>query len=695
MICGLLSLLLGAPPALALGPGDPADPWGRPQDLRAVPAPPPSWAELDADRAVRLWWTPPAGAGDHIVAARLGGRWRVLSEAARPGFTTPPLPPGTGLRVRAPGAARWSEVVGEDHLVDAEALAVLAGPPGAARARTVGQVVRVAETGEILASTLGGGLLRLPEDTDLDGVEILGSWEGLPSARVLAVDARGGEILAGTEAGAWWTDGEVQELACAALPSAHVQAVLLHPAGRFLGTDAGLVRWREGSLAPLLRPWAVYSLAADAEGGLLVGYEGWLRLDPAAPALGPAPRAERPGVDPTPHDPASDLLGRQPGLDFYELLDDDGALLGAAWQRGPLRLSDGAAPELLLPLDRALGLTRDPDGRLWVAAGEAGLHASDGPARTWPWAGTAGVVWDVVASPSGRLWVATDRGLGSLGPERGGAWPATMLAVSAWPTDLPVWTGVVDDDGAWLGGPEGLRRLGGPVAGQDQLLGSIQGEVLALEADGAGGLWVVRPDLLLHLDARGRVESVPLRSEALAATRSGEHLLLSSAEGIHFALHGPLQLETLPLATQPQAASALAAQDGVTWAVHGGRLLRHEGRQSRGLGASAPVRAISASAEGLCVGTAAGLEWLGESGQLVEVPLGRRAEVLAVGAAPGDRCWYATAEGEVGLASPERVIWRTSLSLRESAPRSLRVDEAGGAWVFSEGGSARVQLPAP
>lgn len=695
MICGLLvlSLLL---PAEALA----ADPWGRPESLRAVAAPPADWSSLDAPRQVRLWWDAPMDEGGHVVAARLGVRWEILSRHAGPGFVTPPLPAGTGLRVRAPGSSRWSPVVGEAAVLDAEGIAILAGPQGAARARTVGQVVRDPDTGHVWASTLGGGLLKVPggegaAGDELGRIEVLGTWEGLPSARVVAVDARGGEVLAGTAEGAWWTDGFRQGLADHGLPSPHVQAVLLHPSGRFLGTDAGLLRWREGELETLLRPWAVYSLAAGRGGDLLVGYEGWLRLDAEAAALSPPPRAERPGVDPAPLDPASVLLGQQPGLDLYELLEEEDGLLGAAWQRGPLRLRDGAPPEALLDLDRALGLSRDPSGRLWVAAGEAGLHASEEVAPAWPWRGTAGVVWDVVAAPSGRLWVATDRGLGSLGPERAGAWPATMLAVSEWPADLPVWTGIIEGDGAWLGGPEGLRRLGAPRPGQEQLLDSVQGEVLALAPDGAGGLWVVRPELLLHLDGEGQVEAVELRGEILAAASAGDHLLLSTATGIHFALPSPLQLEPLPLPAQPAPAEALSSTGRVTWAVHGGRLLRHEGRQSRGVALAAPAKAVAADADGLCVGTAAGLEWLGEAGQAVEIDLGRRVEVLAVAPAEGARCWYATEEGEVGLASPDRVLWRSSLELQGVGPRSLWVDEAGAAWVFGEGGSARVQLPAP
>lgn len=443
---------------LVMGVALAADPWGRPDHLRAVAEAPESLDERAAPRRVRLWWDDEPGVRWEIAMEGTRG-WLVVDDDGAPGWTSSVVPQGTRFRVRRVDGARWSPALAADPWWSPEQLARMAGPADAALARTVGQVVVSEEDGVLWASTLGGGLLGIDPDGQ---VKHLGPWEGLPSAWVVSLDVADLALLAGTARGAWWRRPDGRARMLDALPSPYVQAVLLEGDRAWLGTDAGLHRWSEHSVDEILRPWAVYSLSHAPDGALWVGYEGWLRVDTEALSLGPAPRAERPGIDAPPPDVAAEVRGAMVELDFYELGLVDGELVGASPQGPVMVLESGAL--LADGPEGATGFAVDDDGGLWVAAGAQGLWTDKdraGASRTWPWTGTEGTVWDVVALTDGGLGVATDRGLGLLtAPDADGQRSASLFRLSEWPADLPVEDGVFDGETLWIHGPEGVVGVG-------------------------------------------------------------------------------------------------------------------------------------------------------------------------------------------------------------------------------------------
>ena len=119
-----------------------ADPWARPEHLRAVVEPPTRYADLDARKArIRLWWDVEPDAIYEVQAQRPSG-WKTLTTEATAGWTSRPLPPTTALRVRRVGGeqVRWSEPVTAKPYASPTDLAQLAGPENAVLAGGMGQI---------------------------------------------------------------------------------------------------------------------------------------------------------------------------------------------------------------------------------------------------------------------------------------------------------------------------------------------------------------------------------------------------------------------------------------------------------------------------------------------------------------------------------------------------------------------------
>ena len=84
-----------------------SDPWNRPKELRIVPEPPQSWADLRAEeQRLRFWWE-----GEDAELSMLTEKgWQTLEKNISPGWTSPPLPVYSHFRLRCKDGLRWSPV---------------------------------------------------------------------------------------------------------------------------------------------------------------------------------------------------------------------------------------------------------------------------------------------------------------------------------------------------------------------------------------------------------------------------------------------------------------------------------------------------------------------------------------------------------------------------------------------------------
>ncbi len=469
-----------------------ADPWSRPEHLRAVTPPPTQWSDLSARRSpVRLWWD---GAEAVEVQALLRGRWRTLSHAATPGWVSRPLPRGTLLRVRRPGG-RFSDPLSPPAWTSPAELAILAGPAGSVLAGDVGQIVSDGQ--QAFASTLGGGVVIARPGRS--GVERLTRWDGLPDDRVIALSERDGALLVGTARGAALIrEGMVAQVWDGELPDPYVQAVLIGSDGLWLGTYQGLARHRDGQIQTLLSPWSVFSLAETADGGVWAGYEGLRWLDIA-------------GTQPEPEVPGIKVFGSAvSGGDVWVASEDQGVKL----------LSDGLlSPVPGYPTAETYSLTLSPYGP-WAAAGRQGLVGPGGlrisridglPSQT---------VWSVASQGTG-LWAGTDAGLSWVQlSEEGTAREIRTQHLTRWPADRAAADLLLREDGAFVAGDAGVWTIGVPHADAADLIVAADPPVVSLLSVGED-VWAVGRSAV-RLDAEGDLHRVSLtKLPAAAASWAG------------------------------------------------------------------------------------------------------------------------------------------------------------------------------
>ncbi|HCH63602.1 MAG TPA: hypothetical protein DFR83_12420, partial [Deltaproteobacteria bacterium] len=270
--------------ACTMTPAHAADPWQRPEHARAIAVPSDGWNARSAPVAVRLFWD---GSETATVAVRVGRRWKVVSRTAETGFTSPSLPRDAEFRIRLTNGARWSPIIRVDPVDDPVSTGRIGGWGGA---DVVGQITHDRKTGNVYASTVGGGLLvRVASEQPLAGAQatvgqwqILGREDGLPDVRAVSVDARDGTVLVGTAQGLAVMQGtDVVEVVDEALPDSYVQSVHVGADGAWwVGTYHGLAHRPPGAdaYATVLAPWSVFSLSDAREGGVWVGYEGLQRV---------------------------------------------------------------------------------------------------------------------------------------------------------------------------------------------------------------------------------------------------------------------------------------------------------------------------------------------------------------------------------------------------------------------------------
>lgn len=652
------------------------DPWGRPDHLRAVRVPARSWADRSRPRPVRVFWD---GDQQATVAVLLNGRWRTLSTDARSGFTTPVLPVGTPIRVRLQDGVRWSPPLTADPVDDPVATGRLGGWGGA---DVVGQITLDRSTGDVYASTVGGGLLVRPAtDQPLAGTtatvgswQVLGRADGLPDARVVAVDARDGTVLVGTAEGlAVVESGRVSEVVDTELPDPWVQAVHVGADGAlWAGTFRGLaVRAPDAqAFATVLEPWSVFSLSSARTGGVWAGYEGLQHVTLEGDAT--------PWLD---------------GVHVYGSVDTPDGPVVATTESGVLTVAEPHAPRALSRVvDRdAYGVALGPGG-VWTAAGQVGLVDPQGGM----WGRGAGLpaegVRSVLTMPDGSLFVGTDQGIARVVPREG---PPLVDArqLGRWPASSSVADLLTTPDGLWVAGTAGIQTAGRPHPAARDLVVAAGDDNRALSVGTDGATWAVG-ERVVRLDAKGDLDAwwPPARIEA-AAVQEGAGLYVGGADGLW-----RLDVERdrfVPVSTLRDVTAACGSPRGV-WVASGSSVFRVVGSVvSPYLETGVPL-SLAAAPDGVWVGTRDGLERLRMTvdGAVVDDVLGDDDLMVAIPAVASDDrgVWFATEAGQVGRVVDGRVGLVSLASTDPPTVTSLAPD-GDAVWVGTEGGVYRVWLP--
>ncbi len=679
----LLSLLL-----LVVASAHASDPWGRPAHARVVSAPPAAWAARGADRrAHRLFWDEEGV--DVDIERWHRGRWVVESRAAASGHTTRPLPVGTAFRLRAQGAARWSPALVAPDVVGPAALARMAAGHDVVLADTVGQVAPTPDAGGAWIATLGGGAARL--DLGLRVAATLTTWEGLPSDRVVAVHAGGGQALFGTVSGAALVEeGRVTRIFDASLPDPYVQAVRIDGPRLWLGTYHGLARVTDRTVERILGPWSVFSIVPAAEGGVWVGYEGVRRVSSDAP---PSDAAEV-----APPEPGWLVDDR-----VFGVLDTGGPVLAAGRDAGVRQLlPDGAdGPVRGLPVAGAFDVGVGPGGP-WVAAGALGLVGPAGEV----WGAATGLPGDAAYSVqgdgAGALWVGTERGVARVFLAEAGGPVAPPRAVQVaettpWPADAAARDLLARPGGAWVAGPDGVRQVGRPHPHAGDLVVGAGPGVVALVDDG-DGVWAIGRRAV-RLDADGRLHHVPLPFPVSDAAWAEGALWAGGPDGVYRyepALDRFRLSDALPEVTRVRAGAA------GPWVVSRGAVFHLTDGVVRPYLQTRVALDLAPTPAGLWVGTERGLEriaWSGEAPGESEDVLGTVDDGVAVPAVAADEaggCWYAAADGTVGRVSADGRAVSIRLPGPDPArPTRLVPDGPDAAFLLTEAGTWRIGLPAP
>ncbi|MCK7594964.1 sensor histidine kinase [Pseudomarimonas salicorniae] len=344
------------------------------------------------------------------------------------------------------------------------------------------EAILVDRVGEIWLGTATHGLLRVGRR----GVEHLGSDQGLPSNRVVALfEDSENSLWVGTSRGLFRLREApfISVTERDGLTDPYTRTLLELPDGRILaGTSSGLFwieRGPEGDrvVASALEGESVLSASLGADGALWIGtyYNGVVRMRDG--------EVER-------------RFGREEGLPSSQvralLTDADGALL-IGTSRGLTRLKDDAIQRFDaadgLPSESVLSLHRDRAGVLWVGTA-AGLVRQEGPrfVAVEEDSAVGGLrIYGFAEDAAGRLHVAHDRGITRL------------------------------EDGRW-------RLLGGD-------LGLPIGAAFSIQFDSGGNYWLSSNRGVLRI-GRGEADEafrqgVPLRSWELFGEADG----MASSQG--------------------------------------------------------------------------------------------------------------------------------------------------------------------
>ncbi len=319
------------------------------------------------------------------------------------------------------------------------------------------------------------------------------------------------------------------------LPGSRIQSVLADREGAlWIGTDAGLVRWKNGKLArfPVTDPLSAASILAiveDHEGDLWVGTEtGGLQIlrDQRFRTLEALASARLTAVV---EDRAGDLwVGTQEdGLDLLGRRGED-----ARWRlRRRFTVENGMASDVILSLAAA------SNGDLWVGTPDGLNRIRAGRVQTFTSAD--GLPDDFIRSllvdEDGSLWIGTRRGLTHWrmdGRAAGGVPPAarieTYTQANGLGSDL---VGAMTRDAGgdlWVATLAGLARLRGPAITNFTTANGLSSNVVtALVPRSGGGLWIGTQDRGWNLWDGRRFHPV----EESRLRRTAVHALLDDGAG--------------------------------------------------------------------------------------------------------------------------------------------------------------------
>ncbi|MBN1336900.1 MAG: hypothetical protein JXB39_13160 [Deltaproteobacteria bacterium] len=663
-----------------------------PRHLRAVEAPPEAWADLFAPtRPVRLFWNGEARFG---VEVEERGAWRLLTEEAAPGWTSPPLPRGTRLRTVSPDGEVGTPVQAWTVSTPADLARLSAKQPALVGSQVVD--IETDASGAPWNASLGGGLARLDPAT-LAPVTLT-TRDGLPSDWVVAVAPAPDGLWAGTAAGlarvepgpvpGSWRVSEVVD-DHDGLPSRYVQALLADGPSLWVGTFQGLARRDRGSISTLLGPWSVFSLLRGTDGRVWAGYEGLLGLPEADP-----------------------IEGVPDTIDVYDVepLPSNGALL-ATLQEGLVLLEDGRRRTLWTGNDQDGAYAVARAGDAWLVAGAgAGLvtvSPEGGVLRRWTAADglPSEVVNEVVPDrawnpaspqePAQSVWIGTARGVARLDPTTGSVQVAPLAplhAGNAWQRMAPAGRRIVvmGDDGLAFAGPR--RLLDGPRTRRvaPGLLDRTRTGGSAWEVREAGVLQhrIFKRDRLHHLPGRP-VGIVTAAGVPFVGTDQG--LFRYEAERGRFA----------PVAGLRSVTRMVPEADGTIWLISEGRVAS--------LGPDLSIRYYLRTRPPLDLDPDRGVVWVGtedgmdvvakDSGEVVELlrTLQTRVRAEAVAADGFGGCWVATDVGQVLHLDIGQTSTATLVDLADGEPpkvRDLLPRGRDGAWVLTDQGLFAVAVPA-
>jgi len=381
------------------------------------------------------------------------------------------------------------------------------------------------------------------------------------------------------------------------LPGKPITALAASGDSVWIGTSAGLARYRNGKLDP---SWTsanafsgntVVTLATDGDDALLVGTASGLDRVSGLTGASGAPSAGRAAAGPSPTTPAA-RVEHIAGLPVDQVTalrrDRDGNLWVGTYSSGLFRIAGGEvtaygiANGLLNPTVRAI--FEDDERSLWIGTNGGVEQLRAGAFVTWnEREGLPDAVARVIFEDrDGVLWAGTANAVSR--------WNGSAFARVSDPRLTGILSIAQSHDGAlWFGTSKGVYKVAGKTTTQfTSADGLSNNTVRAVHEDGRGDLWIATDSGLNRIRPSGNVESFAGRAGlgndyamAIAETPGGRLWVatgggLAEYDGNRFILHSaPRELPSNRL-------FALAAEsDGTVWiTTDGDGLVRYRNGRS-------------------------------------------------------------------------------------------------------------------
>jgi signal transduction histidine kinase/ligand-binding sensor domain-containing protein len=198
------------------------------------------------------------------------------------------------------------------------------------------------------------------------------------------------------------------------------------------------------------------------------------------------------------------------GTSINHLLENrDGHLWIGTSSSGLFRFREGSLEKVATSLGHISALAEDDEGTLWVGTWGGGLNRLTRRRffihQPYPESGGSSLA-SICADAEGRIWTVDQRGVPAMKPKGSGA---SFGNLANWPPQEHARVVHPDASGdVWIGTSAGLIRWNDGVPAREPL----RADVLALHADGEGGLWIATDrDGVLHRGPNG-YETLPKES---------------------------------------------------------------------------------------------------------------------------------------------------------------------------------------